>query len=604
MTMDDRQVALAAFSGWAARQPHAVRGADALVEKVDVSFEHAGFMTSSIEGRRVVWRSVPANARLRVSVPKVYPQTVDPWTVTPMRLRDDSDHVSICDACGGEKKVTCAACRGHGAMSCSSCGGSGKYYGVTANGARRMLNCQTCRGKGQLDCGHCRRGIAACSTCGGEGRLQQWLELETWHRTVATSHPPSFARRFGWSDDPPREVMARDVDVLSDVRRDGALTPQSIAPVPPEWLGLLTPRLEAGERFASQHLRVARLPVYKIRYRLGSSTDDISFTGRRLVAPETAPPLFARRASALTLLRTLLIGMGVVGGLMLLFHSVSFAAMLTTAALAAFAAFLAGAYLTAADWGGTRQKTRQWLAATGVAFVVALILMFAAQPRRAHAAELIANGDLARAEKELRALGGDAGDALWSDFRVAQIAGAPDVQTARAALEAIPPAAPQRHKAVQAFDSLLIQDALNFARRRQWQTGAVSLNDVSSGARGTSRAVVAAREVYLPLARVRIVGEDWTSAAGAISGARRLGVADDDLAPLVASLRAAATTGIREAAAESDAARRLQLRLAAERALAAWEAATGQWGTPELIALRGAMARDVALVERAQRRRR
>jgi hypothetical protein len=36
----------------------------------------------------------------------------------------------------------------------------------------------------------------------------------------------------------------------------------------------------------------------------------------------------------------------------------------------------------------------------------------------------------------------------------------------------------------------------------------------------------------------------------------------------------------------------------------AWERATENWGTPPLIALRAAMARDVAALERNERRHR
>jgi hypothetical protein len=56
-----------------------------------------------------------------------------------------------------------------------------------------------------------------------------------------------------------------------------------------------------------------------------------------------------------------------------------------------------------------------------------------------------------------------------------------------------------------------------------------------------------------------------------------------------------------EAKREDDTSRRLRLRLTAEETLVSWETATGAWGTPSLIALRTAMARDVAALERRRR---
>jgi len=56
--------------------------------------------------------------------------------------------------------------------------------------------------------------------------------------------------------------------------------------------------------------------------------------------------------------------------------------------------------------------------------------------------------------------------------------------------------------------------------------------------------------------------------------------------------------------ADASADERLGKRRDAEAVFVAWERASDQWGTPPLIDLRTAMARDVADAERAAKRRR
>ncbi|HEX2121245.1 MAG TPA: hypothetical protein VHL59_06340, partial [Thermoanaerobaculia bacterium] len=146
---DDRQAAArAAFARWASLQAGSPRDVDSLVETVDLSHDHAGLLATEVQGRRVVWKSVPASGRSRVTASPVAIETIDPWSVEAGPLRERSDHISICDACGGERRVACAACRGSGKRVCAACAGQRKMYGYTANGAYRLLNCTTCRGKG------------------------------------------------------------------------------------------------------------------------------------------------------------------------------------------------------------------------------------------------------------------------------------------------------------------------------------------------------------------------------------------------------------------------------------------------------------------------
>lgn len=62
-----------------------------------------------------------------------------------------SQHVEICETCGGKGEVTCPTCDGRGRVTCSKCGGSG------------TLRCSSCGG----------RGSSSCSYCGGSGHRQE-----------------------------------------------------------------------------------------------------------------------------------------------------------------------------------------------------------------------------------------------------------------------------------------------------------------------------------------------------------------------------------------------------------------------------------------------
>ena len=88
-----------------------------------------------------------------------------------------------------------------------------------------------------------------------------------------------------------------------------------------------------------------------------------------------------------------------------------------------------------------------------------------------------------------------------------------------------------------------------------------------------------------------------------VRAARALGLTDAELMPLTETIHAAAIDAVESASRQSDASRRLRERVDAEATFVAWERASGTWGTPPLIALLTAMARDVAALEKSARRR-
>jgi len=307
---DEGQAARAAFAAWASQQAAAPREPASLVTAVDRSAEYVGMLSTEIAGRRVGWKSVPANSRARISAPRIGIERIEAWDVEAVSLQQQSDHIAVCDLCAGQGRVSCASCGGIGKTTCKTCGGQRKMYGYAANGSRRLLNCTTCRGKGEVDCPDCRRGIATCHACAGEGRVQRWIELESWHRALASVHPEGLAQRFGWSATPPNDAIVRDGDVVADVERPHRLASTDLDPVLAQWLGVLAPPLATGERVARQRLRVVRLMMTTVGYRVGAQEYGAIFSGKRLLAPPADPTsAFARRAARLrALLVALLVG--------------------------------------------------------------------------------------------------------------------------------------------------------------------------------------------------------------------------------------------------------------------------------------------------------
>ncbi len=557
----DEQAARSAFAEWAALQAGAPRDTGALVQDIDVKHEHAGLLSTDIHGRRVVWKSVPASGRTRVTFSSIALETIDPWTADAASLRETSDHVTICESCRGEKKVRCAPCGGTGKLLCDTCRGQRKTYGYAANGSYRLLNCTTCRGKGELDCSECRRGIASCGTCAGEGRLQRWIELEWWRRSVANVHPESLVRLFGWNENVSNEAIARDAELVCDIDKPHRLTPADLGNVSARWVEVLHPPLQTGERVARQRLRIARAATHTVRYRLGGEEDRVLFTGRRLLAPATdALSAFTRRASSLRSLAWLLVIVGVVVAMLSLGRGLFYASIATLFSLIAATAMLFATYHAAAEWTAARRHTRRWAIASFVCLVIFMTCAFAALPRLSHAQKLIASGNLDAAERELHALGDDASAVAWADLRLSRIRQTTDPNAGSAILAKIPRSLPQH--------------------------------------------TLAAPLVYLPLAKRAIARADWNAAATTIIDARRAGIGASELDPLVAALQSAADDAVTVAERERDPEHRLRLRLSAESMLVTWERASDNWGTPPLIALRTAMARDVAALEKPARRRR
>jgi hypothetical protein len=601
---DDRQAALDAFAQWASAQPRAPRDAGSLAGDVAASHDYVGLLSTEIEGRSLAWKSVPAGARVRVTVADVTIETLDLWNLDVRTLRERSDHVTICPVCSGERKIRCASCRGLGTTTCASCWGTGRRSSLTSRGRLRFLNCPACRGRGSFDCRYCRHGLANCHGCQGEGRLQRWLELTSWHRTAATVQTPAMGRQLGWDGDPADDLVTHDAQLNADISLPQALHPSDLGTISPRWLDLLQPELKEGERVRRQRLRIADVATHTVQYRLGGDEDRARFAGRHLAPPAAdEPSAFTRRGARLRAVSWLSIVAYAVLATVMLGRGPFYRSLPTLLILVALAGAFGALYGAIAEWTGRRQQTRRWLTAVAICLLLTAALTFAGLPRLAHAGSLIAAGQLDDAEEELSAFGGDAGPATWADLYLARIGQASDLETARAVLAKIPPTLPQHAAAVTAVDGLILRTATDALRTHQPGQALDALKLLSDEARGHPERVAAAKAILIPLGREMLDRKDSRGAADALEQARRLGAGAAELEPLTDGLHTAARAALALANDEDQAEKRLQLRLAAEMILLSWERAVGESGTPELLNLRSKMANDVAILERGRRRR-
>jgi hypothetical protein len=600
----DDEAVCTAFVQWVSAQAAAPRHATRLIEHIEVSHDHAGLLDTEVHGRRLAWRSVPAASRTRVTTPATVAAEIDVWTIEPLRLRERTIHIAACDGCAGEKKIRCAACNATGKIICGACNGQRKAYGYASNGAYRLLNCTACRGKGEIDCRSCRRGIAVCPECAREGRLQRWMEIESWQRTAFNVHPGSVAADFAWLQTPANDDLVRDAELLAEFDQPHQLTRGDIDGISEDWLSLLRPEVTTDERIARQRLRVARIPERQVQYRVGDVTSRITFSGLRLVPQVSASnDAFARRAARLHALRILLTAFATVIIVVSLARGAFFRSLPTLVSLIACCAGLAFVSAAAADWTAARLRTRIWVIVSVACLGIAIAFAIVALPQPEHARQLIAAGRLDAAESELQALGSRAPADAWAGVRLERVRRSTDITAARNALAQIPSALPQHATASVAVDALILRTARDQAHTQQWSVASNTLALLSEHSRGTRDAVAVAESVCAASAREDIARRNWSGAATAIAAARQTGVTSAALEPLQDAIHSAAA-GAAETAQRSESDReRLRQRLKAEAAFAAWETSVGSWGTPSLIAVRTAMARDVAAVERSTKRR-
>jgi hypothetical protein len=434
--------------------------------------------------------------------------------------------------------------------------------------------------------------------------VQRWLELEWWSRSISAIHPQTFATRFGWAENPADEVVERDALLVADLDRPHALAAADLGDIPFQWVEVLAPQVMAEERVERQRLRIARVSTHTVQYRLGSAEGRVAFTGRRLLSPfETWPSLFLSRASTLRVLRLLFVAVHGVIVLVSLGRGAFFWSLATLASLIALGFALVAIYRAAAEWTSSRLHMNKWFTAAVASLAVAVVFAWVTLPRAGHADGLIVAGKLDDAESELQALGGRADIRSWADLRLARIRNATEAESARKELAQIPRELPQHAAATDAIDRLILARARDAAALHRWVDASEVLGQLSPRAQGKQESVAVAIAVHIPLARQRIARTHWSEAADSIVAAKHLGAPSGEWKPLADSIRTAGLGAAASAKHERELRNRFRKELAAEEILVSWERTSDRWGTPPLIALRTAMARDVGALERGERLR-
>ncbi len=229
---------------------------------VDARFEKYSRCAYQIARREVYLRVRPApGLRPRDLQPLPNPAAVDPWSVEPADLEDDTVVPATCPTCDGDRKVSCSTCGGTKRVRCGECGGGGRV-----RGERGLRNCGACRGRGDRKCGNCSAGRVTCQPCEGYGRVFACLAIRS-SKQVRVVHDASVARevhtRIAELDD--FDVHAT---VPADITFDSGWGARDVS------VSLQTQVDSKLDRITSSRIQSLAMPIYDVHYEtlIGSGT--------------------------------------------------------------------------------------------------------------------------------------------------------------------------------------------------------------------------------------------------------------------------------------------------------------------------------------------
>lgn len=612
--------ALKVFRAWTHRLPSAPRDATDTVRGLKLHTRLVGRLVTECVGRHVAWKSDPYAGRKALTGPPVPPESVDPWTADPDKLRTDSRHYASCDACAGEGKIACAPCAGYGRLTCADCGGQGKVYGFTANGQQRLLNCKSCRGRGDIACPNCSRGRVSCATCAGKKKVDRWLEvIETPRWDIQVEPDGDVTRAFRWGKD---GVPASDAEIAADARVVTAVGMQGIladsqlpADVPRDWIAEhwqgIQPQLQPGERIRQQHFALLEIPTIEVAYSLDNAVaQTVDFEGRRMLAP---PPqvdqLFSARARKLRWIRWGLWSLPIAFAVAYLSRGQYFQSAPVAGLIACIATTCLGVY--GAVWAATlnRRSARAWLPVAVFPTLGAVALAFLAEPRLGTARAYIESGDYESAQRELAALGGPDEPGLaptYADLAVAEALGTTDWEAAKEALHRVPADHPGHGDVVGHIDGLLAREIDHHLALAAYDRAEELLAETSEayakGAEGNRvrRAIASGRGIKC------IRAENWTCAFDSADHLRGLGAAaeaDELRGNALAALRKQAAQLTENADAEKDRPKRIELAKRADTTWTIWHARSSEPLPKEVDGLRRQLEKDTAAEAKAEAQR-
>lgn len=465
--------ALKVFSVWARQHPGAPHDPTRFVQSTEVGFRFLGRLTSEIEHTTLTWRERTYNG------PEAPGREPEASFDELARLSDSAlcartRHITECTNCRASGQVLCTSCRGTLEVTCGTCQGSGKAYGISKNGSRRLMNCTACDKTGKLGCTACSNGRVACSFCKGSGKRERYLEAaRRIRRDIQLEPDGNVTAAFSWGEDGSDvtpETIGADGRIHASISAMGPLSPDALKAVAGEsWLAAngahLVPKLAEGERVVQQSFQFIEIPAVAVTWALPAHDPEVTtFEGLRLLAP----PLLADASAFLKRVEEQKRATLVLASLpVLVLLAYAWRGLYFLRADIALVLLLIAAAAGGAAWALRRSSEREdrpWLPAFGAVPALALagLLAIRAEPTEADVDALLKNQDLVHAEHALAALGSaDAPEhvALRRRVDLLRVMAAKNSNDAAEKLALVPPETAERLEGERHVDLLLLDEA-------------------------------------------------------------------------------------------------------------------------------------------------
>ncbi|MBX3220108.1 MAG: hypothetical protein KF795_06275 [Labilithrix sp.] len=266
--------------------------------RIEVRDEVLERVVTEIVRRVVREERLPSNRR-QGSQPRVDPALVDPFAVSPAKLRADSEYVTPCGYCRGAGVCSCNYCGGSGRARCSNCSGSGKevkHYKKSS----RLINCKVCRASGTVVCGGCGGdGNVTCTVCSGSGYQLAWLTYDQHSRWVVHIEPQSPVVAAHPQLTEPRFLSNHELDAFSIIgieHADGPVMLTGYRDGTGLLLGSITASLDSRlERVnRQQHVKLA-VVRRDATYSMCGTEGTLVLSGKQLLGSHTPQALRAIR---------------------------------------------------------------------------------------------------------------------------------------------------------------------------------------------------------------------------------------------------------------------------------------------------------------------
>jgi hypothetical protein len=436
------------------------------------------------------------------------------------------------------------------------------------------------------------------------------MEFERWHRTEDVTHPAGVgAPPLSWPMDADNRRIEQDAFVTAEATKLGAMSVNDLNGIDIQWLQKTTVKIaqpaSSDERIARQRIRLAAIPRLRVDYVVGRHTGQIDFIGRRLLPSTSQPQFFEMRARRLRAAAVSLMIVFALAALAYLGRGAYYWHGAGMSTLASFAVSLSCAFMFIAEATAARRRLKGWAIGCVVASISTIACFAIAIPTVDDAAGRLRRGDLAGAADELSAISSDVNRAdvaaTWADLHMRNVKSAPSYEQASKEAALIPASLPQHAVAVAAVDETISKTIEHDLLAHDLEQAATAYTSASAQWQRSPMGVQSAEGIYVARAMAAIGRFDWHLAAAAVADARNAGVAPEKLSAAAENIRREAIRRSSASAAATPARERLSARLNAEHAWIDWQLATGLTA-PELVSLRTAMAGDLSIVERRQRR--